>query len=103
MGTPPDDGGAGRQARLLRRALEGTGVGVGRLWMDYFSLGGDAGVVEVDAYLHECLGLPAFQRDLLAHAANGLIRTRSPRAPYSGDVPGGGSGGVGGGPPAGPG
>ncbi|MGQ1797130.1 hypothetical protein ACT4S5_08355 [Kocuria oceani] len=88
MGAPVDDDGAAQQARLLRLAVEDAGIGLGRLWMDYFSLGGDAGTVEVDAYLHECLGLPPFQRDLLAHAANGLLRPGAPRAPYSADLPG---------------
>ena len=39
-----DDSAAGRQqAHLVRQALEAAGIEVGRLWMHYFSIGGDAG------------------------------------------------------------
>lgn len=82
-----DDGVVAAQARLLREATGSGGIGVEQLWFHYFALGGNAGQVEVEAYLHHCLGLPAFQRDLLAHAANELIHRRPPlRAPYTSDL-----------------
>ncbi len=75
------------QARLLREVVGRAGIEVKQLWFHYFALGGHAGEVEVEAYLHHCLGLPALQRDLLAHAANELIGRRPPlRAPYASEL-----------------
>lgn len=84
-----DDGVAEEQARLLREVVRRSRIEVKQLWFRYFSLGGGAGEVEVDAYLHHCMGLPPFQRDLLAHAANELI-ARQPllRAPYASELTG---------------
>lgn len=83
-----DDDGVGReQARLLRDVVRRSGIEVKQLWFGYFSLGGNAGETEVDGYLHHCLNLPPFQRDLLAHAANELIARQPPlRAPYVSDL-----------------
>lgn len=78
---------AAEQARLLREVIGRAGIEVKQLWFHYFTLGGNAGEIEVDAYLHRCLVLPWFQRDLLAHAANELIDQRPPpRAPYASDL-----------------
>ena len=78
-----DDGIGAEQARLLLEVIGRAGIEVKQLWFHYFTLGVSAGEVEVEAYLHHCLDLPAFQRDLLAHAANELIDRRPPlRAPY---------------------
>lgn len=75
------------QAHMLHRVLRLAGIGLDQLWWEYFSLGGDAGKVETEAYLHHCLRLPPLQRDLLAHAANGLMGHGSvPPAPYSSDL-----------------
>lgn len=83
-----DDDAAGReQARLVRQALEAAGLDVGQLWMHYFSIGGDTGEMEVDAFLHHCLTLPVLQRDLLAHATNELLDQQRPqRIPQSSDL-----------------
>ena len=82
-----DDGIGAEQARLLLEVIGRAGIQVKQLWLHYFTLGGSAGEVEVEAYLHHCLGLPAFQRDLLAHAANELIDRRPPlRAPYTSEL-----------------
>lgn len=82
-----DEGVGSEQARGLRRVLEASGVGVGELWLHYFRLGGQVGEVEIDAYLHHVLGLPRFERDLVAHAANELLGRRPGlRAPYSSEV-----------------
>ena len=82
-----DDGVGAEQARLLLEVIGRAGIEGKHLWFHYFTLGGHAGEVEVEAYLHDCLGLPAFQRDLLAHAANELIDRRPPlRAPYTSEL-----------------
>ena len=78
-----DDGVGAEQARLLLEVIGRAGIEGKHLWFHYFTLGGSAGEVEVEAYLHHCLDLPALQRDLLAHAVNELIDRRPPlRAPY---------------------
>lgn len=88
-----DDGVGSEQAQGLRRVLEASGFGVGALWLHYFRLGGQVGEVEIDAYLHHALGLPRFERDLVAHAANELNGYRpGSRAPYSWEVLPGDSG-----------
>lgn len=76
------------QRRQLRKALAQAGIGIPELWMRYFSVGGEAGEYEVDAYLSGSLSLPPLQRDILAHAANELIDDLPPRlrAPYSDDI-----------------
>ncbi|TLM71305.1 hypothetical protein [Pseudarthrobacter sp. NamB4] len=87
------------QRRRLRAAIKAAGISVSELWLKYFSLSGDAGEYEVEAYLQGLLSLPAVQRDLLALAANELIDDLPrPRAPYSDDFgpePAGADGGDG--------
>lgn len=75
------------QRRRLREALAQAGIETSQLWMKYFSLGGEAGEYEVDAYVNGSLSLPPLQRDVLAHAANELIDDLPPRlrAPYCDD------------------
>ena len=72
-----------QQQRMLAAAMKSAQINVGELWLKYFSLGGEVGEYEVEAYLQGLLSLPVLQRDLLAMAANELIDT-SPhgRAPY---------------------
>lgn len=78
---------AREQARLLRQAVHRAGIAREQLWLHYFSMGGEAGETEVDAYLHQSFSLPPFQRDLLAHAANELIARIPPQqAPYVSDL-----------------
>lgn len=104
-----DDEVGPEQARGLRLALEAADIGVGALWMHYFRMGGEVGEVEIDAYLHHALGLPRFERDLLARAANELVDHGAGRhAPYSfealdGDREGGTDGTEGAGGDGGPG
>lgn len=87
----------GHQAHGLRAALEAAGVDLDELWMQYFRIGGSVGVIEVEAYLHRVLSLPALQRDLLAQACNELTGARPRSAPYSFASPGSGSRAAGGG------
>ncbi|PRC52793.1 hypothetical protein C6A85_57105, partial [Mycobacterium sp. ITM-2017-0098] len=55
----------------------------------YFSLGGDAGRFELDAYLNGAIALPPSQHDVVAHAINErLNEIAPPRAPYSDDFHG---------------
>jgi hypothetical protein len=73
-----------QQSRLLCRAVDSAGITASDLWLRYFSIGGNAGEYEVDAYVQSVLSLPPHERDLLAHAANELIDELPPRprAPY---------------------
>lgn len=75
------------QARLLRRAMDHAGLDLREVWMHFFSIGGDVGELEVEAYLHHSLILPGIQRDILAHAVNEII-DHGPvlHAPYTYDL-----------------
>ena len=53
-----------RTAHAFRR----SDLDVDELWMHYFSIGGDAGAMEIEAYLHGSYMLRPIQRDLLDHA-----------------------------------
>jgi hypothetical protein len=67
-------------------AFESCELSVSELWLRYFALGGDAGEIEVDAYLNGAIAFPAMQHDLLAQAINErLDEMAPPRAPYSAD------------------
>jgi hypothetical protein len=75
------------QARRLRATMAAAGIDRAQLWLYYFSIGGDVGEYELDAYLHHSLLLPRLQRDLLAHAANELLAEMAPpQAPYASDI-----------------
>jgi hypothetical protein len=68
------------------RAFEAAGLSVDDLWFRYFSLGGDAGRFELDAYLHGAIAMPPMQHDMMAHAINErLHEIAPPLAPYSDD------------------
>jgi hypothetical protein len=83
MGFDPNEP---EQRRRLRAALKAADISIPELWLKYFSLSGDAGEYEVEAYLQGLLSLPMTQRDLLALAANELIdELPRPHAPYSDD------------------
>jgi hypothetical protein len=84
MGFDPNEP---EQRRRLRAAMKAADITVGELWLKYFSVAGDAGEYEVEAYLQGLLSLPPLQRDLLALAANELIdELPRPHAPYSDDL-----------------
>ncbi|MFT7836794.1 PP2C family protein-serine/threonine phosphatase [Saccharothrix sp. BKS2] len=76
---------ADRQQRSTAAALRHAGLTVDELWLRYFALGGDLGLIEVDAYVHGLGGLPPLQRDVLAHAVNERLDELAPpdRADYS--------------------
>jgi hypothetical protein len=70
-------------------AFQNSGLSVSQLWLRYFALGGDAGEMELDAYLNGAIALPPLQHDIVAHAINErLDEIAPPRAPYSGDFVG---------------
>ncbi len=76
---------AERQQDSIAAALRHAGLTTEELWIRYFALGGDAGLIEVDAYVHGLAGLPPLQRDVLAHAVNERLDELTPprRADYS--------------------
>ncbi|MCG5434045.1 hypothetical protein LV457_17370 [Mycobacterium sp. MYCO198283] len=75
-------------SRQFHDAFAASGLTVSDLWLRYFALGGDAGLVEIDAYLNGAMSLPPLQHDMLAHAVNErLDEIAPPRAPYSSDAP----------------
>lgn len=62
-----------QQARVLQHTIAQANISAFRLWWHYFSLSGDVGELEIDAYLQQALHLPSSQRQLLDHAAHELI------------------------------
>jgi len=73
--------------RALSEAFRGSELTVGELWLRYFALGGDAGKVEVEAYLSGLMPLPSLQHNILAHAVNERLDELAPRrAPYRPDT-----------------
>ncbi|MFC8045520.1 PP2C family protein-serine/threonine phosphatase [Nocardia sp. NPDC057353] len=85
MDDRPDAARARAQRHSLTQAMRGTELSTEDLWLGYFSMGGDAGFLEVDAYAHGLGELPALDRDILAHVVNERIEQRSwsLRAAYS--------------------
>jgi len=76
------------QRRRFAESLRHADVSIEELWLRYFTLGGQAGQFEVEAYIHGAMALPALQRDVLAHALNERLDelySGAPRAPYSTD------------------
>jgi hypothetical protein len=79
------------QRRGIAASMPYTGLSLDELWLKYFTLGGQAGEFEVEAYLHGAMSLPDLQRDILAHAVNerlDALNSPAPRAPYSTPDPG---------------
>ncbi|MGM1062913.1 PP2C family protein-serine/threonine phosphatase [Saccharothrix sp. Mg75] len=81
---------AERQRQSTVAALRHAELTVEALWLRYFSLGGNAGPIDVDAYLHGLGTLPRLQRDVLAHVVNERLDELVPpdRATYSNLVDG---------------
>lgn len=74
--------------RALAEAFGGSRLTVEELWLRYFALGGDAGKVEIEAYLSGLMPLPSLQHNILAHAVNERLDELGPprRAPYRPDT-----------------
>lgn len=76
------------QRRRFADSLRHADVSLEELWLRYFTLGGQAGQFEIEAYIHGAMALPPLQRDVLAHALNERLDelySQAPRAPYSMD------------------
>ncbi|MCS7475910.1 PP2C family protein-serine/threonine phosphatase [Umezawaea endophytica] len=73
------------QRRALTASLRRADLTLEQLWIRYFSLGGEVGLTEVEAYLHGMMPLPADQCDVLAHAVNERLDelTWPHRVPYN--------------------
>ncbi|MBB5958615.1 hypothetical protein FHS29_005223 [Saccharothrix tamanrassetensis] len=73
------------QRRSLALALRRAELTVEELWLRQFSLGGDSGLIEIDAYLHGIGELDPLQRDVLAQTVNERLDevTWAHRASYS--------------------
>ena len=70
----------------LAEAFTVSQLTVEELWLRYFALGGDAGKVEIEAYLAGLMPLPSLQHNILAHAINERLDELGPRrAPYRPD------------------
>lgn len=82
-----DDGqsGSADQRLLLVAGQRLVELSLEQLWMRHFALGGDTGLVELEAYFAGMMPLPALQRDLLAQAVNERLdeRHEAARVPYS--------------------
>lgn len=87
-GTRDDEAAVGyEQARRLRATMVSADIDRPRLWLYFFSIGGDVSEFELDAYLHHSMLLPRLQRDLLAQAANEILaEVAPPQAPYAADL-----------------
>ncbi len=85
MTPSPDRVPADVQCAALRAAFRHADLTVEQLWLRYFTLGGDADLMDVEAHLAGLAHLPAVDGDLLAVAVNErldeLVTAR--RVPYS--------------------
>lgn len=74
----------GHQRRALDAALSRADLTLEQLWSRYFALGGDAGLVELEAFLSGLMPLAPLQRDVLALAVNErLDELTGARVPYA--------------------
>jgi len=73
------------QRRGIARALLRAELTPEQLWLRYFSLGGDAGPLEVEGFLSGLLPMSGLQRDLLGQAVNERLEEMlaAGRAPYT--------------------
>ncbi|MDQ7808578.1 PP2C family protein-serine/threonine phosphatase [Amycolatopsis sp. A133] len=61
---------AAEQQRSLVLAFKHAQLSVEDLWLRYFGVGGQAGFIDIDAYVHGLADLPPLERDTLAVAVN---------------------------------
>jgi hypothetical protein len=67
-------------------AMHQIGLDVQRVWLHYFSIGGNVDEFELNAYLHGLMSLTPLDRNMVSHAVNELIsETPRPAAPYDED------------------
>ena len=70
MSTHPGPG----HALSLADGLAHARLTLQRLWLEQLAVGGDAGMTELDAYLHGALSLSPAQHDVLVQALNDHFR-----------------------------
>ena len=63
---------AEEQRERTAAAYRKAGMTLESLWLHYFSIGGDAGELEIDAFLNRSYMLRPVLRDLLDHAVHEL-------------------------------
>lgn len=74
------------QRATLKSAFDAASLSVEELWMRYSSMGGAAGLTEIEAYISGVMTFTDLQHDILAHAINErLDELLPPRAPYRAD------------------
>lgn len=80
--TADDSKGNADQYAATFALMQHASITVGELWIYYLSIGGSVGELEVNAYLHGLMRLPALERDLLSQSLNEMYDEicRSPRA-----------------------
>lgn len=66
------DESAEEQRERTAAAFRKAGLSLEAVWMHYFSIGGDARELEIDAYLNRSYMLRPVERDLLDHAVHEL-------------------------------
>lgn len=72
--------------RAVEAARQRAGLSVAELWLRYFSFTGEAGPMEVEAFLSGLMPLSSHQHDVLACAVNERLGELDiPELPYEGD------------------
>jgi hypothetical protein len=67
----------------LSRAFAHAELTVEELWLRHFALGGEAGLLEIDAYLNGLMPVTEHEHNVLAVAINERLNEfPQPRAPY---------------------
>jgi len=59
-----------RQHEVIDAARQRAQLDLQQLWLRYVGLGGDAGPLELEAYLSGLMSFDDYQHDILAHALN---------------------------------
>lgn len=73
----------------LKAAFDASELSLDDLWLRYFSLGGTAGLTEVEAFLSGLMEFGDLEHDILAHAINERLDELAPlRARYRTDAAG---------------
>jgi hypothetical protein len=67
------EGVAGSNSNALLRVIAESGMNLDKLWMCYFGIGGMAGPLEIEAYLHGLMPLDDHQHAVLAYSVNEIL------------------------------
>jgi hypothetical protein len=76
------------QVAVLEAGRQHLSLSYQRLWVDYFALGGNQPLPDIEAWLTGNLRLPAHDYDVMAHALNEQFSDRGldHPIPYSGEI-----------------